>query len=178
MELKIFFIKMTKSAMLPHSIVKRHLNMKLLHNCWETTTLRQANRNLQRLVALCCAAALFGCSGPPPVSGTVMAPNSGPESAVVSTQSQTLSLAEQEFASNRQINSAYRLGPDDIISVSIYSHPELSSPQPGASVGNGGVMITSDGTVGLPLIGSINLNGLDSRASPAKNFQRLRNLYQ
>ncbi len=102
-----------------------------------------------------------------------MAPNSGPESAVVSTQSQTLSLAEQEFASNRQINSAYRLGPDDIISVSIYSHPELSSPQPGASVGNGGVMITSDGTVGLPLIGSINLNGL----TLAQAQQKISNAY-
>jgi polysaccharide export outer membrane protein len=54
-------------------------------------------------------------------------------------------------------NQAYVLGPDDIISVYVYLHPELDVP---AATGSNGAMITSDGTVGLPLIGSIHLGGL------------------
>lgn len=54
----------------------------------------------------------------------------------------------------------YLLGPDDIISVSVYMHPELSEPQLGTTNGLGGVMVTSDGTVSLPLIGNFEVGGL------------------
>jgi polysaccharide export outer membrane protein len=39
-------------------------------------------------------------------------------------------------------------------------HPELSTPQPGMTTSTGGAMITSDGTVGLPLVGNVDLSGL------------------
>jgi polysaccharide export outer membrane protein len=55
------------------------------------------------------------------------------------------------IVSDPSINSAYNLGPADVISLTVYLHPELSVP---------GALITSDGTVELPLIGSIQLGGL------------------
>ncbi len=113
------------------------------------------------MIVLAAALPLFGCSNePPPETHTIMAPATAtPASAVISTQSQ--SLTDQQIAiTNSQLRSPYKLGADDIISVSVYSHPELSSPQPGQQTGSGGVMITSDGTVALPLIGNISLGGL------------------
>ena len=59
--------------------------------------------------------------------------------------------------SNPSANSSYRLGPNDIIAVTVYLHPDLSTS---ASGNAGGVLITSDGTVELPLIGNILLGGL------------------
>jgi polysaccharide export outer membrane protein len=114
---------------------------------------------LQLLVVILLSFALVACNEPVPVSGTIMAPGAS-TSAVVSSESQTLSMEQQQLASDRIINGAYRLGPDDIIAVSVYSHPELSSPQPGMLQGLGGLMITSDGTVALPLIGNVRLGGL------------------
>ena len=116
-------------------------------------------RGAQLLVVTALSSTLLACSEPAPVSGTIMAPGAS-ASPVVSSESKTLSLEDQQLVSDRMINSAYRLGPDDIISVSVYSHPELSSPQLGTTGGQGGVMITSDGTVGLPLIGNVRLGGL------------------
>jgi len=82
------------------------------------------------------------------------------QSPVVSTESQSLSVKAQDMLPHAPADTAYRLGADDVISISVYGHPELSSPQPGVTGGIGGVMITSDGTVGLPLIGNVNLSGL------------------
>jgi polysaccharide export outer membrane protein len=133
--------------------------MNLLKFQLKSVVVKPSHSGVQRLVAVLLSAALVACSEPVPVSGTILAPGYTP-SAVVSTESQTLSLEQQERESNRLINSAYRLGPNDVIAVSVYSHPELSSPQPGTMGGLGGIMITSDGTIGLPLIGNVRLGGL------------------
>ncbi len=50
------------------------------------------------------------------------------------------------------------MGPDDVISVYVYLHPELDVPSPNQT--SGGALITSDGSVGLPLIGTVHLGGL------------------
>jgi polysaccharide export outer membrane protein len=112
-----------------------------------------------RLVAFSMSASLFACTAAPPKSHNISS-SSAPQSAVVSTQSLSLPATARADLPNSPLNTPYRLGPDDLISVSVYSHPELSSPQPGATSTSGGTMITSDGTVGLPLIGTTNLNGL------------------
>ncbi len=78
-------------------------------------------------------------------------------SAVVDVQSETLPPDEVRMLSNPSANSSYRLGPNDIIAVTVYLHPDLSTS---ASGNAGGVLITSDGTVELPLIGNILLGGL------------------
>ena len=55
-------------------------------------------------------------------------------------------------------DAAYTLGPGDIISTSVYMHPELDVST--ANGTGGGALITSDGTVQLPLVGNLHLGGL------------------
>ena len=61
------------------------------------------------------------------------------------------------------MGASYVLGPDDLIAVNVYLHPELSAPFSTGLNGVGGALITSDGTVQLPLIGSTRLGGLTIR---------------
>ncbi len=81
-------------------------------------------------------------------------------SAIISSQTESLSPDEMRRVSDTSIDSAYKLGPDDIIALTVYLHPELSVPQPGSTSTVGGALITSDGTVELPLVGSVKLGGL------------------
>lgn len=117
------------------------------------------NLFVRALVVLALPGILLGCAGQPLATHYVPAPASvasaSASSAVTSMRSQT--LADTDFT---KTFAPYRLGPNDVISVSVYLHPELSMPQPGSTIGNGGVTITSDGTVGLPMIGSVKLGGL------------------
>jgi polysaccharide export outer membrane protein len=80
--------------------------------------------------------------------------------AIISSQTETLSPEEMRRVSDTTIDGAYRLGPDDVISVTVYLHPDLSVPQPGSATNVGGALITSDGTIELPLIGTVKLGGL------------------
>jgi polysaccharide export outer membrane protein len=73
-------------------------------------------------------------------------------------QAQTLPPASQlPPPAQTTVQDDYLLGPNDVISILVYSHPELSFPQPGVS---GGVMISGNGSVGLPLVGNVQLGGL------------------
>lgn len=74
-------------------------------------------------------------------------------SAVVSSEKQNLSQSDED---NRVL--PYRLGPSDVISISVYRHPELSVPQPGAATS--GIMITNEGTIDLALVGTTSVAGL------------------
>jgi polysaccharide export outer membrane protein len=62
----------------------------------------------------------------------------------------------------------YRIGPGDTVMVAVYGHPELSIAQyatPGLASPNGrisGLLVDNDGTVQLPLIGTINVAGKTS----------------
>jgi len=72
------------------------------------------------------------------------------------------------------VGAPYVLGPDDIIQITVYEHPELSSASSSIAGGNTGLvgangpitngssdlLVSSDGTVQLPLVGSIPLGGL------------------
>lgn len=108
------------------------------------------------------AAALIACSllsGCDPVPKTP--PNiiqSLPQSAILSSQTETLTPDELRQVSDTSPDNAYILGPDDVITVYVYLHPELDEPTPNNT--GGGALITSDGTVELPLIGSMHLGGL------------------
>ena len=99
--------------------------MNLLKLQLKFVDIRMSYRGAQLLVVTALSSTLLACSEPAPVSGTIMAPGAS-ASPVVSSESKTLSLEDQQLVSDRMINSAYRLGPDDIISVSVYSHPEIS----------------------------------------------------
>jgi len=111
-----------------------------------------------------CLAMSLAVAGCDPVPETPAAPaGSVPYAAgnaVLSSQTETLTPDQLREITDVHPDAAYRLGPDDLISLSVYLHPELSVPVQGASSSGGGALITSDGTVELPLIGSIKLGGL------------------
>jgi polysaccharide export outer membrane protein len=111
-----------------------------------------------RLILLLGAACLSACD-PVPEPPKLGIPYSA-SSAVLSSQTETLSPDEMRVVSDTKADGAYRLGPDDTISVTVYLHPELTVPVQGVSSTSGGALITSDGTVELPLIGSVHLGGL------------------
>lgn len=116
-------------------------------------------------------AALAGCSQAPQVPVTVKTLRVSP---VVSTQTQVLSPAEMDQISGPDPRAPYVLGPDDVVQISVYEHPELSadagtasgdvgsnsSGSSGTSSSISDLMIGSDGTVQLPLIGVVQLGGL------------------
>jgi polysaccharide export outer membrane protein len=110
------------------------------------------------------ALALIGC-----ISGTGCDPVPGNQrnglpiaasSAILSSQTETLSADQLRQVMDTSPGSAYILGSNDIIAMTVYLHPELNVPVAGSSSNVGGALITSDGTVELPLIGNIHLGGL------------------
>jgi polysaccharide export outer membrane protein len=133
------------------------------------TSRRHAGRALGRFsVSVGLAAMLAGCDGAP------AAPQSDTQAAVspvVSVQTQVLPA---KFipppASSPDADQAYRLGPNDVISVQVYNHPELSAPPPGNTSSNGGILVTSDGSIDLPLLGRVKVGGMTiSQAQDALN---------
>jgi len=113
-----------------------------------------------RLVA--CAGLGLAAAGCDPVPQTPAAPGFAyvAGDAVLSSQTESLTPDQLREISDVQPDAAYRLGPDDLISVTVYLHPELTVPLPGTGSTLGGALITSDGTVELPLIGGIKLGGM------------------
>jgi len=101
---------------------------------------------------------LAGCDPAPPSPPVTI--RSIPNTAIVSLNTETLTPAEQVRIASPTTDAAYRLGPSDAIGVTVYLHPDLTVPQPGVSGSGGGALITSDGSVELPLIGQVHLGGL------------------
>lgn len=99
-------------------------------------------------------------------------------SAVVSSERVELTAEEIARALDAVPQNIYRLGPNDVISIEVYLHPELSVPSLAGSGGAsalGGAMITSDGTVQLPMIGAIHLGGLslaDGQAAITEAYKK------
>lgn len=102
--------------------------------------------------------ALAGCDPVPRHHGAYL-PQIGP-SAVLSDQSVALTAAEIRQVMDPTPDRAYRLGPDDVIAVTVYGHPALDNPLPSSNTNVGGALITSDGDVELALIGNVHLGGL------------------
>lgn len=114
-------------------------------------------RDLYASIALLGSALVTGCD---PVSNQGAGLPAIPSSAILSSQTETLSPDQVREVMDTSSNKAYVLGSNDVIGVTVYSHPELSVPEIGAPSNNvGGALITGDGTVELPLIGSIHLGG-------------------
>jgi polysaccharide export outer membrane protein len=110
------------------------------------------------VVSLC--AVLAACAEGPMQSHPIVNVPATVPTAVVSTMTQTVPMPPAHTPGQYNENRPYELGPNDVISVSVYLHPELSAPTLGSTTGNGGVMVTSDGTVGLPLVGNVKVGGL------------------
>ncbi len=119
---------------------------------------RGVGRRVRSVILLIAAASLPACD-PVPQAPRLAIPYSA-SSAVLSAQTETLTPDEMRTVADTSVDGAYRLGPDDVISVTVYLHPELDVPVQGSGTSIGGALITSDGTVELPLIGSVHLGGL------------------
>jgi len=100
---------------------------------------------------------LSGCDPVPKAQPSVV--QSFPESPILSSQTETLTPDDLRQVSDTSASQAYILGPDDVIAVYVYLHPDLNVPVTTGG-GTGGGLITSDGTVGLPLLGNVQLGGL------------------
>lgn len=69
----------------------------------------------------------------------------------------------------------YLVGTGDILSVIVFNHPELTSPQgEGASAAQAGFRVQSDGTISYPFIGSITARGRPPEQIRDDITQRLR----
>ncbi|MHB8210551.1 MAG: polysaccharide biosynthesis/export family protein [Acidithiobacillus sp.] len=80
-------------------------------------------------------------------------------SAVLSQHEDHLSPATLKRLLHRSIT--YHLGAGDVVSVSVYMHPDLSVPQPGvAASGVVGTLVSNDGNIQLPLIGVVHVAGM------------------
>jgi polysaccharide export outer membrane protein len=80
-------------------------------------------------------------------------------SAVVAAQTQSLTPDEISRSLNGAVGGAYLLGPNDLIGVTVYQHPELSVPSSETAT-IPGALITGDGTASLPLVGAVRLGGM------------------
>ena len=110
------------------------------------------------VLALAGCAFLAGCDPVPEAKPSVIPSIS--ESAILSSQTETLTPDELRQVADRSQSLSYVLGPDDIISVYVYLHPELDEPSTQGGNSALGVLITSDGSVELPLIGNMHLGGM------------------
>lgn len=67
------------------------------------------------------------------------------------------SLPAQVVDAETEASREFRLGPNDIVRIGVYRHPELSTP---ASMRFDGTRVDQDGWLSLPLIGPIQVQGL------------------
>lgn len=120
------------------------------------TNFRTALRLCGLVSGFAVCATIVGCASPtPPASGAADA-----QSPVISVETQTLPPKDVPTPAAFHADEPYRLGPNDVISVSVYDHPELSAPPPGNTTTNGGILVTSDGSINLPLIGRMQVGGM------------------
>ena len=101
------------------------------------------------------SALLGGCGSVPPHPTEV----SQLPSPIISAQPDR--LPPKVMASLLKSDGKYHLGPGDVVSVSVYLHPDLSVPQPGTtSTGLPGAQIDTDGSMQLPMLGNVHVAGL------------------
>jgi polysaccharide export outer membrane protein len=105
-------------------------------------------------------AILGGCASTPPVTVKSL------PSPVVDRRAEVLDPALFEAAVGEHEGDAYHVGPGDSLIVAVYGHPELSLAQyagvsglTGGGARGMGLVIDNDGTIQLPLIGSVKVAG-------------------
>jgi polysaccharide export outer membrane protein len=79
--------------------------------------------------------------------------------AIISSETKTLSNSQVSTLLATEDNASYYLGPDDVITVSVYLHPELSVPFQNNSGAINGALITGNGNIQLPMVGEIHVGG-------------------
>lgn len=114
---------------------------------------------LGRLLVVASLLLCAACASTPPVVATRL------PTAVRSQQAATLAPELLSDAIGGREGEAYRVGPGDTVLVAVYGHPELSISQyagaafsvPGGRMA--GLVIDNDGSLQLPLVGSLQVAG-------------------
>lgn len=119
-------------------------------------------------------AAMPGCGGSGPAVKVKVLP-----SPVVSQEEEVLDPTIVEAVVDGQSRQAYRVGPGDTLLVIVFGHPELSigTYAGGATLSptsrTAGLVIDNDGTIQLPLLGAVNVEGKTSEEVRVLLEQRL-----
>jgi polysaccharide export outer membrane protein len=112
-----------------------------------------------RLLAPMGACVVAGCASQPPVTVRAL------PSPVVQRRAEVLDAALVQAVVGEREGEAYRVGPGDSLVIAVYGHPELSLaqyagvPSVSQSMRGLGLVIDTDGTIQLPLIGSVLVSG-------------------
>ncbi|MEK8089005.1 polysaccharide biosynthesis/export family protein [Thermithiobacillus plumbiphilus] len=107
---------------------------------------------------------LGGCASTPTTNDTVSTKSISMPSAVTAQQSKLLDETLRQSRLDEQQGISYRVGPGDILRIDVYQHPELSGGlyniQQGSNTnGVRGTRVDNDGTIQMPLVGSIQVAG-------------------
>ncbi|CDQ11306.1 Putative polysaccharide export protein [Acidithiobacillus ferrivorans] len=88
-------------------------------------------------------------------------------SAVLSQHEDHLSPATMDRLLHRSIT--YHLGAGDVVSVSVYMHPDLSIPGTSSTaIGLPGALVSNDGNIQLPLLGVEHVTGMTTTQLQAR----------
>lgn len=121
----------------------------------------------RRLVAATLAltvAALAGCAGSPVAQQTIDAQRAMQERQAQEEFNRKLSaMAVQTSRSDRTLQTAYPVGPGDVLEIAVFEVPELNTK----------VRINGKGTVILPLLGELEVGGKAVREVEALITERL-----
>ena len=154
------------------------------------------------LPVLCLAAALSGCAGQPawlassgPSAGEVEASGADPAKSGIQLVDVTDAVARRLLASQRQTlfseslgakgRAGGRIGPGDVVEVTVWEAP------PGMLFGGGSAapsaapattsaatfpqqMVSADGTIGLPFVGRVPVDGKTTKQVEGEIVERLR----
>ncbi|HEY5955124.1 MAG TPA: polysaccharide biosynthesis/export family protein, partial [Polyangiaceae bacterium] len=104
----------------------------------------------------------LGCASKPVVKVTQL------PSAVRSQQAEGIPRELLDASIGGKDGDAYRVGPGDTVLIAVYGHPELSLSQYAGGSLNvqgarlAGLVVDNDGTIQLPLVGSVQVAGKTS----------------
>ena len=78
---------------------------------------------------------------------------------------------------------AYKLGPGDVLQITVWDHPELAAAlgQPAQTVNKGdpglGFLVDADGNIQFPYAGTIHVGGKDATTVQKELYRKLSNVY-
>jgi polysaccharide biosynthesis/export protein len=111
------------------------------------------------VAAVLALAVLAGCAGTGGVNQARLSPedvtasSAGPKNTHASRASSVKRDIEKLTASATPGSTGYKVGPQDILEISVFKVPELSKK----------VEVAAEGTINLPLVGEVHASGLTTR---------------
>jgi polysaccharide export outer membrane protein len=118
-------------------------------SCQRAMTIEAANRGTAGLIILLTLAVLFLCSNVEARDGATQAGNSGAAASSAAKAGSDPGTAAQV----KPHDDSFVIGPDDVLSISVWKEPDVSRSVP----------VRSDGKISLPLAGEVQAGGTTPR---------------